>query len=106
MDFQSLRRSVIQNLLQRSLRYYRNCGIAGNPSDILEAFWHYSRNSECFDRIGTSQFLLRQFLLRVPRWMKTTDIASVRNMKRSELIGETLRATLNVIATVDPSSKS
>jgi transposase len=32
----------------------------------------------------------------------THVIASVRNMNRSELVGETLRAALNVIATVDP----
>jgi transposase len=32
----------------------------------------------------------------------THVLASVRNMNRSELIGETLRAALNVIATVDP----
>jgi transposase len=29
-------------------------------------------------------------------------MASIRNMNRSELVGETLRATLNVLATVDP----
>ena len=29
-------------------------------------------------------------------------VASVRNMNRRELVGETLRAALNVIATVDP----
>jgi len=32
----------------------------------------------------------------------THVLASVRNMNRSELIGETLRAALNIIATVDP----
>jgi transposase len=32
----------------------------------------------------------------------THVIASVRNMNRSELVGETLRAALNVLATVDP----
>ena len=32
----------------------------------------------------------------------THVVASVRNMNRSELVGETLRAALNVIATVDP----
>jgi len=32
----------------------------------------------------------------------THIIASIRNMNRLELVGETLRATLNVIATVDP----
>jgi transposase len=32
----------------------------------------------------------------------THVLASVRNMNRSELVGETLRAALNVIATVDP----
>jgi transposase len=32
----------------------------------------------------------------------THIIASIRNMNRLELVGETLRATLNVLATVDP----
>lgn len=32
----------------------------------------------------------------------THVVASIRNMNRSELVGETLRAALNVIATVDP----
>lgn len=32
----------------------------------------------------------------------THVVASIRNMNRSELVGETLRATLNVLAAVDP----
>jgi transposase len=32
----------------------------------------------------------------------THVMASIRNMNRSELVGETLRATLNVLSTVDP----
>jgi transposase len=32
----------------------------------------------------------------------THVVASIRNMNRSELVGETLRATLNVLSTVDP----
>jgi transposase len=32
----------------------------------------------------------------------THIVASIRNMNRSELVGETLRPTLNVLATVDP----
>jgi transposase len=32
----------------------------------------------------------------------THVMASIRNMNRSELVAETLRATLNVLVTVDP----
>jgi transposase len=32
----------------------------------------------------------------------THVVASIRNMNRSELVGETLRATLNILSTVDP----
>jgi transposase len=32
----------------------------------------------------------------------THIIAAIRNMNRLELVGETLRAALNVLATVDP----
>ena len=32
----------------------------------------------------------------------THVVASIRNMNRSEMVGETLRATLNVLSTVDP----
>jgi transposase len=32
----------------------------------------------------------------------THVVASIRNMNRSELVGETIRATLNVLSTVDP----
>jgi transposase len=32
----------------------------------------------------------------------THIVASIRNMNRLELVGETLRATLNVLSTVDP----
>jgi transposase len=32
----------------------------------------------------------------------THVVASIRNMNRSELVGKTLRATLNVLSTVDP----
>jgi transposase len=32
----------------------------------------------------------------------THVVASIRNLNRSELVGETLRATLNVLSTVDP----
>jgi transposase len=32
----------------------------------------------------------------------THVLASIRNVNRSDLVGETLRAALNVLATVDP----
>jgi transposase len=44
-------------------------------------------------------------LLRERSEMRTDSthvVASIRNMNRSELVGETLRATLNLLATVDP----
>jgi len=45
-------------------------------------------------------------LLRTRSDMRTDSahvLASIRNVNRSDLVGETLRATLNVLATVDPS---
>jgi transposase len=44
-------------------------------------------------------------LLRTRSDMRTDSthvLASIRNVNRSDLVGETLRATLNVLATVDP----
>ncbi|MGA9672552.1 MAG: transposase [Terracidiphilus sp.] len=44
-------------------------------------------------------------LLRARSDMRTDSthiVSSIRNMNRSELVGETLRATLNVLSTVDP----
>jgi len=44
-------------------------------------------------------------LLRARSDMRTDSthiVASIRNMNRGELVGETLRATLNVLSTVDP----
>jgi len=55
--------------------------------------------------IAKASVLLPLGLIRKRSDMRTDAthvVASVRNMNRGELVGETLRAALNVIATVDP----
>jgi len=84
--------------------------------ELTDPGFDYSILSRFRDRLiegNAETLLLRQMLdkskelglLRKRGDMRTDAthvIASVRNMNRSELVGETLRAALNVIATVDP----
>lgn len=84
--------------------------------ELTDPGFDYSILSRFRDRLidgNAEMLLLRQILdksLRLGLIRKRGDmrtdathiIASVRNMNRSELVGETLRAALNVIATVDP----
>ncbi|MGA9669633.1 MAG: IS1182 family transposase [Terracidiphilus sp.] len=84
--------------------------------ELTDPGFDYSILSRFRDRLieGNAEMLLlrqildksRMFGLIKRRGDMRTDathvIASVRNMNRSELVGETLRAALNVIASVDP----
>lgn len=84
--------------------------------ELTDPGFDYSILSRFRDRLveGNAEMLLLQQILdksqklgliRSRSDMRTDAthvIASVRNMNRSELVGETLRAALNVIATVDP----
>jgi transposase len=84
--------------------------------ELTDPGFDYSILSRFRDRLiegNAEMLLLRQILdksqklgLIRKRCDMRTDathvVASVRNMNRSELVGETLRAALNVLATVDP----
>jgi len=84
--------------------------------ELTDPGFDYSILSRFRDRLieGNAEMLMlqqildksREFGLIRKRSDMRTDathvIASVRHMNRSELVGETLRAALNVIATVDP----
>jgi transposase len=84
--------------------------------ELTDPGFDYSILSRFRDRLieGNAEMLLLQQILDKGRKLglvrkrgdmrtdATHVIASVRNMNRSELVGETLRAALNVIATVDP----
>ena len=84
--------------------------------DLTDQGFDYSILSRFRDRLveGNAEMSLLQRLLercqdsgliRERGDMRTDSthvVASIRNMNRSELVGETLRATLNVLATVDP----
>ncbi len=86
--------------------------------DLTDQGFDYSILSRFRDRLieGNAEMSLLQRLLercqdsgliRERGDMRTDSthvVASIRNMNRSELVGETLRATLNVLATVDPNT--
>jgi transposase len=84
--------------------------------ELTDSGFDYSILSRFRDRLidGQAEMSLLQRLLEKCRDLglvrgrsdmrtdSTHVVASIRNMNRSELVGETLRATLNVLATVDP----
>lgn len=84
--------------------------------ELTDPGFDYSILSRFRDRLtegNAEMLLLRQILLKSQelglirkrsdmRTDATHVVASVRNINRSEMVGETLRAALNVIATVDP----
>ncbi len=84
--------------------------------DLTDQGFDYSILSRFRDRLieGNAEMSLLQRLLERcqdsglirdrgdMRTDSTHGVASIRNMNRSELVGETLRATLNGLATVDP----
>jgi transposase len=84
--------------------------------ELTDPGFDYSILSRFRERLieGNAEMLLLQTLLEKCRGLdlvrersdvrtdSTHIIASIRNMNRLELVGETLRAALNVLATVDP----
>lgn len=84
--------------------------------ELTDSGFDYSILSRFRDRLiegGAEMSLLQRLiekckslrLLRFRADMRTDSthvVASIRNMNRNELVGETLRAALNVLSTVDP----